>query len=91
MYLTKTQPKMNSSPCVPLETAVVKEEQSNTQAIVTPEDKAEELTIVDLTEGEIAISTKTSIESLDEPPNENNNNNNTGVKGIRKVSYIFIM
>lgn len=77
---------MNAFPCVPLETTVVKEEQSNTQAIVIPEDKAEELTIVDLTEGEIAISTKTSIESLDEPPNENNNNN-TGVKGIRKVSY----
>lgn len=56
-------------------TSVVKEEQSNTQAIVIPEDKAVELTIVDLTEGEMAISTKTSIETLDEPPNENNNNN----------------
>ncbi|XP_057188466.1 uncharacterized protein si:dkey-27h10.2 isoform X4 [Triplophysa rosa] len=55
------------------ETAVVKE-QSNTRAIVIPEDKAEELTI-DLTDGEMAISTKTSIESLDEPPNKNNNNN----------------
>ncbi|XP_056595734.1 uncharacterized protein si:dkey-27h10.2 isoform X4 [Triplophysa dalaica] len=52
-----------------------KEEQSNTQAIVIPEDKAVELTIVDLTEGEMTISTKTSIETLDEPPNENNNNN----------------
>ncbi|KAA0722211.1 hypothetical protein E1301_Tti019771 [Triplophysa tibetana] len=52
-----------------------KEEQSNTQATVIPEDKAVELTIVDLTEGEMAISTKTSVETLDEPPNEKNNTN----------------
>ncbi|XP_051993022.1 uncharacterized protein LOC127651287 isoform X5 [Xyrauchen texanus] len=37
--------------------------------------KAEELTVVDLTDGELAISTKTSMESLDEPLNENNSNN----------------
>ncbi|XP_051560389.1 uncharacterized protein LOC127444849 [Myxocyprinus asiaticus] len=37
--------------------------------------KAEELTVVDLTDRELAISTKTSMESLDEPLNENNSNN----------------
>lgn len=72
----------------PSETAAIKEEQSNTQAIVIPEDKAKELTIVDLTDGEMAISTKTSIESLDEPPNENNNNN-TGAEGISEVALRF--
>ncbi|XP_065151956.1 uncharacterized protein [Paramisgurnus dabryanus] len=58
------------------ETTKVKQEQSDTQAIVISEDKAEELTIVDLTDGAMATSTKTSMESLDEPLNENKNNNN---------------
>ncbi|XP_056595708.1 uncharacterized protein si:dkey-27h10.2 isoform X2 [Triplophysa dalaica] len=68
-------PIKDPKPVVAAEKPDGEKEQSNTQAIVIPEDKAVELTIVDLTEGEMTISTKTSIETLDEPPNENNNNN----------------
>ncbi|XP_067297475.1 uncharacterized protein si:dkey-27h10.2 [Pseudorasbora parva] len=48
---------------------------SNTQATVIPKDKMEELTVVDLTDVEPTISTKTSMESLDDALNENNSNN----------------
>ncbi|XP_055061107.2 uncharacterized protein [Misgurnus anguillicaudatus] len=58
------------------ETTEVKQEQSDTQAIVISEDKAVELTIVDLTDEAVAVSNKTSMESLDEPLNENKNNSN---------------
>ncbi|KAL0203522.1 hypothetical protein M9458_001540, partial [Cirrhinus mrigala] len=48
---------------------------SSTQATVNPKDKMDGLTIVDLTDGEPTISTKTSMESLDDNLNENNSNN----------------
>lgn len=53
---------------------------SSTQATENPKDKMEGLTVVDLTDGEPTISTKTSMESLDDVLNENNSNN-TRVKG----------
>lgn len=48
---------------------------SSTQATVIPKDKTAELTVVDMTDGEATISTKTSMESLDDVLNENNSNN----------------
>ncbi|XP_048052611.1 uncharacterized protein si:dkey-27h10.2 [Megalobrama amblycephala] len=48
---------------------------SSTQATVIPKDKTAELTVVDMTDGEPTISTKTSMESLDDVLNENNSNN----------------
>ncbi|XP_050971579.1 uncharacterized protein si:dkey-27h10.2 isoform X2 [Labeo rohita] len=48
---------------------------SSTQATVNPKDKMDGLTVVDLTDGEPTISTKTSMESLDDTLNENNSNN----------------
>ncbi|XP_056329276.1 mucin-2 isoform X2 [Danio aesculapii] len=48
---------------------------STPEATVIPNDKKEELTVVDLTDAEPAISTKTSMESLDDTLNENNSNN----------------
>ncbi|KTG06433.1 hypothetical protein cypCar_00014482 [Cyprinus carpio] len=66
------------------ESADVKQENqqnlSSTQATENPKDKMEGLTVVDLTDGEPTISTKTSMESLDDVLNENNSNN-TRVKG----------
>ncbi|KAK2908983.1 hypothetical protein Q8A67_004820 [Cirrhinus molitorella] len=47
---------------------------SSTQATVNPKDKMDGLTVVDLTD-EPTISTKTSMESLDDTLNENNSNN----------------
>ncbi|XP_067258604.1 uncharacterized protein si:dkey-27h10.2 isoform X2 [Chanodichthys erythropterus] len=61
------------------ESADVKQENqqnlSSTQATVIPKDKTAELTVVDMTDGEPTISTKTSMESLDDVLNENNSNN----------------
>ncbi|XP_051749864.1 uncharacterized protein si:dkey-27h10.2 isoform X8 [Ctenopharyngodon idella] len=48
---------------------------SSTQATVIPKDKTAELTVVDMTDGEPTISTKTSMESLDDALNDNNSNN----------------
>lgn len=48
---------------------------SSSQAPENPKDKMEGLTVVDLTDGEPTISTKTSMESLDDVLNENNSNN----------------
>lgn len=63
---------------IPTESAGVKQENqqnaSSTQATVIPKDKTAELTVVDMTDGE-TISTKTSMESLDDALNENNSNN----------------
>ncbi|XP_016389844.1 uncharacterized protein LOC107725183 [Sinocyclocheilus rhinocerous] len=61
------------------ESADVKQENqhnlSSTQVTENPKDKMEVLTVVDLTDGEPTISTKTSMESLDDVLNENNSNN----------------
>ncbi|XP_051983135.1 uncharacterized protein LOC127644147 isoform X2 [Xyrauchen texanus] len=66
--------KEDKSPGGDNETADVKKEHhENSQVKENP--KAEGLVVVDLTDGELAISTKTSFESLDEPLNENNSNN----------------
>lgn len=63
----------------PTESVDVKQENqqnlSSTQATVIPKDKTAELTVVDMTDGEPTISTKTSMESLDDVLNENNSNN----------------
>ncbi|XP_043104575.1 uncharacterized protein si:dkey-27h10.2 isoform X2 [Puntigrus tetrazona] len=48
---------------------------ASTEATGNPKDKMEGLTIVDLNDGEPSISTKTSMESLDDVLNENNSNN----------------
>lgn len=48
---------------------------SRTQAKVIPKDKTEEMTVVDISDVEPTISTKTSMESLDDALNENNSNN----------------
>ncbi|KAF4118628.1 uncharacterized protein si:dkey-27h10.2 [Onychostoma macrolepis] len=48
---------------------------SSTQATEDTKDKMEGLTVVDLTDGDLTISTKTSMESLDDVLNENNSNN----------------
>ncbi|XP_077102947.1 uncharacterized protein LOC143753930 isoform X2 [Siphateles boraxobius] len=48
---------------------------SSTQAKVIPKDKTEEMTVVDISDVEPTISTKTSMESLDDALNENNSNN----------------
>lgn len=53
---------------------------SSTKATENPKDKMEGLTVVDLTDGEPTISTKTSMESLDDVLDENNSNN-TRVEG----------
>ncbi|XP_017556917.1 cell wall protein DAN4 isoform X2 [Pygocentrus nattereri] len=52
-----------------------KESSTGTQTTVPLSDKPSELTVVDLSDGDPAISTKTSVESLDVPLNENNSNN----------------
>ncbi|XP_016402032.1 uncharacterized protein LOC107734559 [Sinocyclocheilus rhinocerous] len=61
------------------ESADVKQENqpnvSSTQATVNTKDKMDGLTAVDLTDRELTISTKTSMESLDDALNENNSNN----------------
>ncbi|XP_026136863.1 uncharacterized protein LOC113114234 [Carassius auratus] len=61
------------------ESADVKQENpqnlSSTQATVNTKDKTDGLAIVDLTDGELTTSTKTSMESLDDVLNENNSNN----------------
>ncbi|XP_066535523.1 putative uncharacterized protein DDB_G0290521 [Hoplias malabaricus] len=53
------------------------EKESSPDPLTTapPPEKTGELTVVDLNDGDAAISTKTSVESLDEPLNENNSNN----------------
>ncbi|XP_005160032.2 uncharacterized protein si:dkey-27h10.2 isoform X2 [Danio rerio] len=61
---------------------------STPEATVIPNDKKDELTVVDLTDAEPAISTKTSMESLDDTLNENNSNN-TRIEGIAN-GYEFI-
>ncbi|XP_042613967.1 uncharacterized protein LOC122145280 isoform X1 [Cyprinus carpio] len=48
---------------------------SSTQATVNTKDQTDGLAAVDLTDGELTISTKTSMESLDDVLNENNCNN----------------
>ncbi|KAL7877152.1 hypothetical protein SRHO_G00037950 [Serrasalmus rhombeus] len=52
-----------------------KESSTGTQTTVPLSEKPSELTVVDLSDGDPAISTKTSVESLDVPLNENNSNN----------------
>lgn len=68
----------------PTESADVKQENqqnlSSTKVTENPKDKMEGLTVVDLTDGEPTISTKTSMESLDDVLDENNSNN-TRVEG----------
>ncbi|XP_016089848.1 uncharacterized protein [Sinocyclocheilus grahami] len=77
---TKPAPvKESEKPEEGKESADVKQENqqnlSSTQATENPKDKIEGLTVVDLTDGERTISTKTSMESLDDVLNENNSNN----------------
>ncbi|XP_051558958.1 uncharacterized protein LOC127443927 [Myxocyprinus asiaticus] len=75
MLLKDSEPvKEDKKPGGDNETADVKKEH-NENSQVKENPKAEELIVVDLTDGELAISTKTSFESLDEPLNENNSNN----------------
>ncbi|KAL6487766.1 hypothetical protein MHYP_G00043920 [Metynnis hypsauchen] len=52
-----------------------KESSAGTQTTLPLSEKPSELTVVDLSDGDPAISTKTSVESLDVPLNENNSNN----------------
>ncbi|XP_049337359.1 putative uncharacterized protein DDB_G0290521 isoform X2 [Astyanax mexicanus] len=52
-----------------------KESSAESQATVPLVEKPEELTVVDLNDEEQAISNKTSMETLEETPNENNSNN----------------
>ncbi|XP_051749837.1 uncharacterized protein si:dkey-27h10.2 isoform X5 [Ctenopharyngodon idella] len=65
---------------------------SSTQATVIPKDKTAELTVVDMTDGEPTISTKTSMESLDDALNDNNSNNTrTEVNGkLHKFTEISL-
>ncbi|XP_036430835.1 flocculation protein FLO11 isoform X2 [Colossoma macropomum] len=57
-----------------------KENSTGTQATLPLSEKPSELTVVDLSDGDPAISTKTSVESLDMPLNENNSNNRAQAK-----------
>ncbi|KAG1937788.1 hypothetical protein F2P79_018006 [Pimephales promelas] len=62
------------------ESVDVNQENQQTQAKV-PKDKTEEMTVVDISDVEPTISTKTSMESLDDVLNENNSND-TSAKDI---------
>ncbi|KAL7889498.1 hypothetical protein AOLI_G00017560 [Acnodon oligacanthus] len=52
-----------------------KESSTGTQTTLPLSEKPSELTVVDLSDGDPAISNKTSVESLDVPLNQNNSNN----------------
>ncbi|XP_072533235.1 uncharacterized protein [Salminus brasiliensis] len=58
-----------------------KDGSADSQATMPLAEKPGELTVVDLNDGEPAISNKTSVESLDEALNENNNNNRARANG----------
>ncbi|XP_059407572.1 uncharacterized protein LOC132141945 [Carassius carassius] len=69
------------------ESADVKQENqqnlSSTQATVNTKDETDRLAIVDLTDGDLTISTKTSMESLDVLDENNSNNTGAEVNGNR--------
>lgn len=58
-----------------------KESSAESQATVPLVKKPEEMTVVDLNDEEQAISNKTSVETLEETPNENNSNNRAHAHG----------
>ncbi|KAG9275690.1 hypothetical protein AMEX_G10239 [Astyanax mexicanus] len=66
-----------------------KESSAESQATVPLVEKPEELTVVDLNDEEQAISNKTSIETLEETPNENNSNNRAQAR-VKNANGNFI-